>query len=332
MKAVVYTAYGPPDGLHLTEVATPAPADDEVLIKVQAVSVNRSDWEHLTGKPLYARFHGLRKPRRGSRILGSDIAGRVERAGRNHRQFHPGDEVFGEMWLYHGGFAEYVCTDGTAWALKPPRLTFEQAAAIPQAGVIALKGIREHGHVEPGQHVLINGAGGGAGSFAVQLAKLDGAEVTGVDNTGKLDFMRSLGADHVIDYTREDFTKAGQQYDLILDMVTHRSVFAYQRALRPDGTYFAVGGSVATLLQILLLGPLMRRATGKHIRVLGVQRTQRDLLAITELCESGTIVPVIDRRYPLREVPEALRYLGEGHAKGKVVITVDEDTSPDNAR
>jgi len=324
MKAVAYTAYGPPDRLHLTEVATPTPADDEVLIKVQAVSVNRSDWEHLTGKPLYARFHGLRKPKRGSRILGSDVAGSVERVGRNHRQFHPGDDVFGEMWLYHGGFAEYVCTTGTAWALKPPKLTFEQAAAIPQAGVIALQGIRKRGHVQPGQRVLINGAGGGAGSFAVQLAKLDGAEVTGVDNAGKLDFLRSLGADHVIDYTRDDFTTMGHQYDLILDMVTHRSVFAYQRALQPNGTYFAVGGSVATLFQILLLGPWVRSARGKHIRVLGVQRTHADLLAITELCESGKIVPVIDRRYPLREVPEALRSLGAGLVKGKVVITVDE--------
>jgi NADPH:quinone reductase-like Zn-dependent oxidoreductase len=326
MKAVVYTSYGPPDGLHLIEVATPTPADDELLVKVQAVSVNRSDWEHLTGKPLYARFHGLLKPKRGSRILGTDIAGRVERAGRNHRQFHAGDEVFGEMWLYHGGFAEYVCTRGSSWALKPPSLTFEQAAAIPQAGVIALQGIRKHGQVQPGQHVLINGAGGGAGSFAVQLAKLDGAEVTGVDNTGKLDFLRSLGADHVIDYTREDFTKTGHQYDLILDVVASRSVFAYQRALKPNGRYFMVGGSVATLLQIVLLGPWMRRATGKDIRVLGVQRAQHDLLAITELCAAGKIVPFIDGQFPLRDVPEALRYLGEGHVKGKVVITVDENS------
>jgi NADPH:quinone reductase-like Zn-dependent oxidoreductase len=230
------------------------------------------------------------------------------------------------MFLYHGGFAEYACTRGSAWALKPPKLTFEQVAAIPQAGVIALKGIRTHGHVQPGQHVLINGAGGGAGSFALQLAKLDGAEVTGVDNTGKLDFMRSLGADHVVDYTQQDFTKTGHQYDLILDLVAHRSVFAYPRALKPDGTYFMVGGSVATLFQILLLGPGIRSATGKHIRVLGVQRTQRDLLAITELCAIGTIVPVIDRRYSLREVPEALRYLGEGLVKGKIVITMDENT------
>jgi NADPH:quinone reductase-like Zn-dependent oxidoreductase len=191
--------------------------------------------------------------------------------------------------------------------------------------VIALKGIREKGQVQPGQQVLINGAGGGAGSFAVQLAKLDGAEVTAVDNTEKLDFMRSLGADHVIDYTREDFTKTGKQYDLILDVVADRSVFAYQRALKSNGRYFMVGGSVATLLQILLVGPWIRRATGKHVRVLGVQRTQHDLLAITELCAAGTIVPVIDRRYTLREAPEALRYLGEGHAKGKVVITIDEN-------
>src|SRR5262252_7771419 len=224
------------------------------------------------------------------------------------------------MWLYHGGFAEYVCTRASSWALKPPKLTFEQAAAIPQAGVIALKGIRQKGQVQPGQHVLINGAGGGAGSFAVQLAKLDGAEVTGVDTTGKLDFVRSLGADHVIDYTQQDFTKTGHQYDLILDVVAHRSVFAYPRALKPGGRYFMVGGSVATLLPILLLGPGIRRATGKHIRILGVQRTQHDLLAIAELCAAGTIVPVIDRRYPLREVPDALRALGAGHVNGKIVI------------
>jgi NADPH:quinone reductase-like Zn-dependent oxidoreductase len=325
MKAMVYTRYGSPEVLRLREVATPTPTDDELLVKVQAVSVNRSDWEHLTGKPLYARFHGLFKPKRGSRILGSDIAGRVITAGRNQSQFHPGDEVFGEMGLYHGGFAEYVCTRGKAWARKPASLTFEQAAAIPQAGVIALQGIVGKGQVQPGQQVLINGAGGGAGSFAVQLAKLDGAEVTGVDNTGKLDFLRSLGADHVIDYTQEDFTKTGHQYDLILDLVAYRSVFAYPRALKPNGRYFMVGGSVATIFQILLLGPWIRRITGKHIRVLGVQRTQQDLLAITELCESGKITSAIDRQFPLRDVPEALRYLGEGHVKGKVVITVDEN-------
>jgi NADPH:quinone reductase-like Zn-dependent oxidoreductase len=321
MKAIVYYKYGSPDVLKLEEVEKPAPADDELLIKVHAVSLNRSDWEGLIGKPLYARLGGLRKP--SQRILGSDVAGRVEMAGKINSQFQPGDEVFGEMWDYHGGFAEYVCTRGKAWALKPASITFDEAAAIPQAGVIALQGIRHKGQLQPRQKVLINGAGGGAGSFAIQLAKLDGAEVTGVDNTEKLDFMRSLGADYVIDYTREDFTKNGKQYDLILDLVAYRSAFVYKRAVAPNGSYFAVGGSVATFLQILLFGPRIRKATGKNIRVLAVQRNREDLVHITELCEAGKVVPMIDRRYSLSEVPEALRYLGEGHAKGKVVITVE---------
>ncbi|MFN8375068.1 MAG: NAD(P)-dependent alcohol dehydrogenase [Anaerolineae bacterium] len=242
--------------------------------------------------------------------------------GKNHQQFQPGDEVFGEMGDYHGGFAEYVCVRGKAWALKPARLTFEQAAAIPQAGVIALQGIRDSGQVQPGQKVLINGAGGGAGSFAIQLAKLYGAEVTGVDNGGKLDFMRSLGAEHVIDYAREDFTQNGQQYDLILDLIAHRSAFAYARALKPAGQYFAVGGSFATLAQILLLGSWIKRTTGKKIGTLAVQRNRKALESVTELCETGKIAAVIDKSYPLSAVPEALRYLGEGHAKGKVVITL----------
>jgi NADPH:quinone reductase-like Zn-dependent oxidoreductase len=323
MKAIVYHNYGSPDVLKLEEVAKPTPTDDEVLIKVQAVSVNRSDWEGLRGKPLYARIGGLLKPRH--QILGSDIAGRVEMAGRNIRRFQPGDEVFGDILGRMGGFAEYVCARERALALKPASMTFEEVAAIPQAAVIALQGIRDKGQVQPGQKVLINGAGGGAGTFAVQLAKLYGAEVTGVDNTGKLDFMRSLGADHVIDYTREDFTKNGKQYDLILDLVAHRSVFAYKRALRPNGSYFFVGGSVATIFQILLLGPWIRRTTGKKIRILAVQPNLKDMVYITELYEAGKVVPVIDRRYPLSEVPEALRYLGEGRAKGKVVITVEHN-------
>ena len=321
MKAIVYERYGSPDGLQLKEVAKPVPTDDEVLIKLHAVSLNRSDWEGLIGKPLYARIGGLLRPRH--KILGSDIAGRVEMAGKNHQQFQPGDEVFGDILAHMGGFAEYVCARGTAMALKPAGLTFEQAAAIPQAAVIALQGIRDQGQVQPGQQVLINGAGGGAGAFAVQLAKSYGAEVTGVDNTGKLDFMRSLGADHVIDYTREDFTKNGKQYDLILDLVAYRSVFAYQRALRPNGIYFFVGGSVATLFQILLLGPWIKRTTGKSIRLLVVRPNRKDLVYMAELCEAGKIVPVIDGRYPLSAVPEALRYLGEGRSKGKVVITLE---------
>jgi NADPH:quinone reductase-like Zn-dependent oxidoreductase len=320
VKAIVYTKYGSPEVLGLKEVAKPIPRDDEVLIKVQAVSVNRSDWEGLRGKPLYARIGGLLKPRQ--QILGSDIAGRVEMAGRNVRRFQPGDEVFGDILPRLGGFAEYVCARESALALKPPSMTFEQVAAIPQAAVIALQGIRDKGQVQPGQKVLISGAGGGAGTFAVQLAKSYGAEVTGVDNTGKLDFVHSLGADHVIDYVREDFTKNGKQYDLILDIVAHRSVFAYERALKSGGSYFLTGGSVATMLQILLLGPLIRVTTGKKIRILGVRPNLRDLVYITELYEAGKVVPVIDRRYPLSEVPEALRYIGEGRTKGKVVISV----------
>ena len=230
MKAIVYTKYGSPEVLQLKEVAKPTPRDDEVLIKVQAVSVNRSDWEGLRGKPLYARIGGLLKPRH--QILGSDVAGRVEMAGRNVRRFQAGDEVFGDILPRLGGFAEYVRARESALAPKPASMTFEEAAAIPQAAVIALQGIRDKGRVQPGQKVLVNGGGGGAGTFAVQLAKLYGAEVTGVDNTGKLDFMRSLGADHVIDHTREDFTKNGERHDLILDVVAHRSVFAYKRALR----------------------------------------------------------------------------------------------------
>jgi NADPH:quinone reductase-like Zn-dependent oxidoreductase len=320
MKAIVYTKYGPPEVLQLKEVAKPTPKDDEVLIKVQAASVNRSDWEGLRGKPLYARIGGLLKPRH--HILGSDIAGRVEMAGRSVRRFQPGDEVFGDILTSLGGFAEYVCARESALAPKPASMTFEEAAAIPQAAVIALQGIRDKGQVQPGQKVLINGAGGGAGTVAVQLAKLYGAEVTGVDNTGKLDFMRSLGADHVIDYTQEDFTKYGKQYDLILDIVARRSVFAYKRALRSNGRYFLAGGSVATMLQILLLGPWIRGTTGKKIRILAVKPSLEDMVYVTELCEAGKVVPVIDRRFPLSEVPEALRYLGEGRTKGKVVITV----------
>ena len=321
MKAIVYREYGSPDVLHLQEVEKPNPTDDEILVKVCAVSLNRSDWEGLIGKPLYARMGGPLKP--GNPILGSDIAGRVEMAGKNHSLFQPGDEVFGEMWDYHGGFAEYVTTRGRTWIRKPAGLTFEQAAAIPQAGVIALQGIYSQGKVKAGQQVLINGGGGGAGSFAIQLAKLQGAEVTGVDNAEKLDFMRSLGADHVIDYAREDFTRNGKQFDLILDLIAYRSAFAYQKALKPQGSYFLVGGSVSTMLQVLLFGPWIKRRSSKNIRILAVQRTQQDLAAITELCESGKIVPVIDKQYPLSQVPEALRYLGEGHAKGKVVITIE---------
>lgn len=321
MKAIVRYQYGSPDVLKLEEVEKPTPKDDEVLIKIHAVSINGSDREGLIGRPLYVRIGGLRKP--GYPILGSDIAGRVEQAGKNITQFKPGDEVFGEIPGYHGGFAEYACVPEKNLVRKPASLAFEEAAAIPQGAMLALYGIREKGQVQPGQQVLINGAGGSAGSFAVQLAKLHGAEVTGVDNAFKLDFLRSLGADHVIDHIRQDFTKTGKQYDLILDLIAHRSVFAYRRALKPGGTYFFVGGSLGTLFQILFLGPWIKRSTGRNIRILMVPQDNKDLMAIMELFEAGKIVPVIDRRYSLREVPEALRYVAEGRARGKVVITVE---------
>jgi NADPH:quinone reductase-like Zn-dependent oxidoreductase len=318
MKAIVYTRYGPPDVLQLKEIEKPTPKDDEVLIKIHAASVNRSDWECLIGKPLYARVGGLLRP--GRQILGSDIAGRVEAVGGDKARFQVGDAVFGDILEHMGGFAEYVSVRGKAMALKPAGLSFEEASTLPQAGVIALQGMGDK--VQAGQRVLINGAGGGAGMFALQLAKRAGATVTAVDNAGKLDFLRALGADHVIDYKREDFTRSGQQYDLILDLVAHRSAFAYPRALAPGGCYYYVGGSVATLFQILLFGPLIRRRAGKHVRLLMVQPNQKDLERIGALCASGELKIAINQRYSLAETPEALRCVGEDRAKGKVVITV----------
>jgi len=320
MKAIVYTGYGPPEVLHLSQVEKPVPKDDEVLIQVQTASINGADREGLIGQPLYARIGGLRRP--GNPILGSDIAGIVVAAGKDIKEFAPGDEVFGEIPGYHGGFAEYACAPERTLMLKPTGLSFEEAAAIPQAGTIALRGIRTEGQVQPRQHALINGAGGSTGSFAVQLARMAGAEVTGVDHTDKLDFIRSLGADLVIDYTRQDFTKMGVQYDLILDVIAHRSAFSYGRALKPNGTVFVVGGSVATLFQIVLLGPWIKKKTGKNIRLLMVPQNREDLMAITELCVDGKVRPAIDRVHPLSEVPEAMRYVASGAAKGKVVIRV----------
>ena len=320
MKAIVYTRYGPPDVLRLTDVDTPTPRDNEVLVKVRAVSLNLSDWETLRGKPLYSRIGGVLRPR--NHILGSDVAGRVEAVGRTVSRVQPGDDVFADILGHMGGFAEYVCVPERVLARMPDGLTYEQAAALPQAGAIALQGIREKGRVQAGQSVLINGAGGGSGMYAVQLAKLCGAEVTGVDNAEKLEFMRSVGADHVIDYTREDFTRNGRTYDLVLDLAAYRSAFAYARSLSPGGRYFCVGGSVATLLQVLLIGSVVGRSAGKSIRVLAVRLGVEHLAPMVELCQTGEIATIIDRRYPLSQVPEALRYLGAGHAKGKVVITL----------
>jgi len=324
MKAIVYTKYGPPDVLELKEVEKPVPKDNEVLVKVHAASVNDWDWGLLRGKPFMNRlFFGLLKPK--IKTIGCDIAGRVVAIGKNVKKFSPGDEVFGDIsgcgW---GGFAEYVCALENAVALKPASITFEEAAAVPQAAVLALQGLRDKRQIQPGQKVLINGAGGGAGTFAVQIAKSFGAEVTGVDSTSKLDIMRSIGADQVIDYTQEDFTKSGQRYDLILDMAAHHSIFDYKRALNPKGIYVMVGGSTARIFQAMLLGPLISMTTSKKMGILA-HKPNKSLDFMKELFEAGKVKAVIDRSYPLSEVPEALRYFGEGHARGKIVITVEHN-------
>ena len=321
MKAIVYTKYGPPDVLQLKEVEKPTPKDNEVLVKVHAASVNDWDWGLLQGTPFMNRLlFGLLKPK--YTILGCDIAGRVEAVGRNVKQFQPGDEVFGDISGYgFGAFAEYICARENALVLKPASMTFEEVAAVPQAAVLALQGLRDKRQIQPGQKVLINGAGGGAGTFAVQIAKSFGAEVTGVDSTSKLDMMRSIGADQVIDYTREDFTKNGQRYDLILDFAAYHSIFDYKRALSPKGIYVMVGGSSARIFQVMFLGPWISMTGSKKMGIL-MHKPNKDLAFMKELFEAGKVVPIIDRRYPLNETAEALRYFGEGHARGKVVITV----------
>ena len=322
MKAIVYHRYGSPDVLELQDIDKPVVEDDEVLVRVRASSVNSWDWDLVRGT-FQGRLGlgGFRGPR--IKILGTDIAGRVEAVGRNVAGLRPGDEVFGDIsgcgW---GGFAEYVCVAESALALKSPRVTFEEAAATPQAAVLALQGLRDKGQIEPGHEVLINGAGGGVGTFAVQIAKSFEAEVTGVDSTSKLDMLRSLGADHVIDYTREDFTRNGKRYDLILDVVASRSVFAYKRALNPKGKLVIVGGSAGSILQTALLGSLISMTGSRKLRILAHRPNKNDLTYMNELIETGKMVPVIDRCYPLSDVAEALGYFGEAHAKGKVVITM----------
>jgi NADPH:quinone reductase-like Zn-dependent oxidoreductase len=322
MKAMVYTKYGLPDVLQLKEVAKPYPKDNEVLIKVQAASINDWDWGLLQGTPFANRLQfGLLKPQK--QILGSDIAGRVEAVGINVKQFQPGDEVFGDICGCWGGFAEFVCARDNALTLKPASMTFEEAAAVPQAALLALHGLRYKRQIQPGQKVLINGAGGGAGTFAVQIAKSFGAHVTGVDSTRKLDMMRSIGADQVIDYTQEDFTKNGQHYNLILDFAAYHSIFDYKRSLSTKGIYVMVGGSSARFFQTVFLGPLILM-TGKKMGLL-LHKPNKDLAYIKELFEAGKVKPIIDRRYPLSKVAEAFRYFGAGHARGKVVITVGQN-------
>jgi NADPH:quinone reductase-like Zn-dependent oxidoreductase len=261
-------------------------------------------------------------------ILGTDVAGRIEAVGRSAKQFQPGDEVYGDLSACgHGGFAEYVAVPENAVALKPANLTFEEAAAVPLAAVTALQGLRDNGQIRPGQKVLINGASGGVGTFAVQIAKSFGAEVTAVCSTRNVDMARSLGADHVIDYTQTDFTKSGQQYDLIFAVSGYHPISAYHRALSPKGIYVMVGGSGAQLFQAMLLGPWLSRSTGKRMDVLSAQPSQKDLVFMKDLLEAGKVAPVIDRRYTLPEVPDAIRYLEAGHARGKVVITVEQNSN-----
>lgn len=324
MRAVVYERYGPPDRLELREVETPTLRDNSVLIRVHAASVNRSDWETLIGRPAYVRIGGagFLKPKVG--ILGTDVAGRVEAVGKDVTLFQPGDAVFGDI-MWHGGrtFAEYVrVPEGAPIVLKPEGVSFGEAAALPQAGTLALQGLAAKGEVKPGQHVMINGAGGGSGTFAVQMAKSRGAEVTGVDSTPKLDGMRSVGADHVIDYRRDNFTKSGNRYDRILDFAAHRSIFAYRRALRPDGIYSMVGGSAPRMLQAFVVGSLISKTGNRKMGVLMARPNKEDMARLASLVAAGELTPVIDRRFELSEVPEALGYLGEGRAVGKLVITV----------
>lgn len=320
MKAIVRREYGPPDVLKLEEVDRPVPEDDEVLIEVHATALNASDWEILTGKPLYGRIWGFFKPK--VEILGSDVAGRVEAVGANVTRFSPGDAVFGDIFERWGGLAEWVCAPQEMLRLKPEKLSFEQAAAMPQSAAIAQQGIVEKGELQHGQKVLINGAGGGGGSFALQLAKSLGGHVTAVDSAEKLELLRSLGADEVIDYAEKDVTRSGQRYDLILDLVGKHSLRDFQRALGPGGRYLLVGGSISLVLQTLLGGTMVSLLSRKKMALLLLE-TNAGLESMLELIEAGDVTPVIDRIYPLAETPQALRRLGEGRAKGKLVVSME---------
>lgn len=321
MKAIVYTQYGPPDVLELKEVEKPTPKDDEVLIEVHAASVNALEWHIVTADiPLVRLMNGgFFKPKNPS--LGADVAGRVAAVGKDVREFRPGDEVFGDIFG-RGSYAEYAAAPERLLAPKPANLSFEEAAAVPVAGITALQGLRDVGQIQAGQKVLIQGASGGVGTFAVQIAKAFDAEVTAVCSTRNLDQARRLGADHVIDYTKEDFTKSGQRYDLILAANGYHPLAAYKRALTPRGVYVMAGGTPAQIFQPLLLGPLMSEKGGRKMGGVSAKPSRKDLLVLKELIESGKVTPAIDQRFPLEQAAEALRYLGQGHARAKVVITV----------
>jgi len=325
MKAAVHTRYGPPEVVQITEVEKPVPKDNEVLIKVRAASVNPYDWHFMRGMPYFVRIPaGLCKPK--DERLGVDVAGEVKGVGRNVTQFKPGDHVLG---LCRGAFAEYVCTSESALASKPDNVTFEQAASVPLAALTALQGLRDKGKIQPGQKVLINGAAGGVGTFAVQIAKSYGAEVTGVCSTRNVDIVRSIGADRAIDYTRENFTKSGQHYDLILDSIGNHSLLACRRVLNPKGIYIMVGGPTGRwmigLLARLAAALVLSRLLSQKLVMVPAKSSKEDLAVMHELMKAGKVTPVIDRSYTLSEVPEAIRYLEEGHARGKIVITVEQN-------
>jgi len=318
MKAAIYTRYGPPDVVQITDLEKPVPKDNEVLIKVRAASLNALDWRLMRGTPYVGRLaFGLRKPKIRP---GVDVAGQVEAVGRNVTQFKPGAEVFG---VCRGAFAEYGCAIEDKLALKPANISFEDAAAVPVAAITALQGLRDKGRIERGHKVLVDGASGGVGTFAVLIAKSFGAEVTAVCSTRNMDTARSIGADRVIDYTREDFTKSGQRYDLILAANAYHSIFDYQRALNPKGIYVFAGGGGVQILQGMFLGPLLSLMGSKKMRFFIANINRQDLTLLSDLLDQRKVVPVIDRHYPLSEVAEALRYLEEVHARGKVIITLE---------
>jgi NADPH:quinone reductase-like Zn-dependent oxidoreductase len=332
MKAVVYTDYGTPDVLQIRDIKKPVPNDDQVLVRVRAASVNPYDWHFIRGTPYVMRLMmaGIRKPK--DPRLGVDYAGTVEAVGKNVTQFKPGDEVFGNK---SGAFAEYLCARADrAIVLKPPNLTFEQAASVPVAALTALQGLRDKGHVQPGQKVLINGASGGVGTFAVQIAKSFGADVTGVCSGRNVDLVRSLGADHVIDYTKEDFSKGDERYDVILDNVGTQPLSGFRRVLKPNGICVMIGGGgpnegkwvgpMARPIKALLMSPFISQKIGMMM----AEGNKDDLTILADLMQSGKVTPVIDRTYPLSEIREAVRYVETGRARGKVIITIPQDTIP----
>lgn len=320
MKALIRDEYGPPDVLRLEEVEAPRPADDEVLVEVHATSMNPADWHMLTADIWVVRLMsgGLFRP--NARIIGADVAGRVVAVGKKVTLFRPGDDVFGTALV--GGFAELVCVKESKLAARPESMTVEQAAALPIAGVTALQGLRDHGGLTADHHVLINGAGGGIGTFAVQLAKYFGAEVTGVCSTKKVERVRDLGADHVIDYRREDFTQTGARYDLIFDTAAFRSIRETYRALAPGGTYVLAGGSWDSMKQAMRLNVWNKLVGGPKIRWFNAQSRTEDLAVLAELYEDDAVIPIVSGRFVMEDIPEAMRQLGEGHTYGKLVATM----------